>query len=250
MSECDFHVLIPARLESSRLPRKLLLDLEGKTVLQRVYEQVEKARPFSIAIATDSDEIAAHARTYASVIKTSTAHQSGSDRLAEAVSILSLQPDAIVVNVQGDEPFIDPRLIRQVATLLAQSNASMATLCWPITELSELHNPNVVKVVRNAADEALYFSRAPIPFKRDKDSDAILAYRHIGLYAYRAGFLLDFVAAQACELESIEALEQLRVLWMGHKIAVATAEAAPLQDINTAEDLARARALLQRECMV
>lgn len=245
MSEPLFHVLIPARLQSTRLPGKLLLDLQGKTVLQRVYEQAQKAAPVSITIATDSDEIMQHASAYAALVKTSASHQSGTDRIAEAILSMSLAPDAIIVNVQGDEPLIDPRLISQVAALLSNTDANMATLCWPITNPDDFHNPNVVKVVRNALDEALYFSRAPIPFKRDEGGESFVAYRHIGLYAYRAKFLLEFVAAKSCELERIEALEQLRVLWMGHKIVVATACVAAGQDINTQEDLQAARALLE-----
>lgn len=242
----DFHVIIPARYQSSRLPGKLLMDLHGQTVLERVYRQALQARPKSITIATDSDAIFAEATAFgAQVIMTETTHQSGTDRIAEAVKKGAFSPDDIIVNVQGDEPLIAPALITQVAESLSQSNTPMATLCWPIEDVALYLNPNVVKVVRDCHHNALYFSRSSIPADRDNALSGQHAFRHIGLYAYRAGFLLEVVDWPVCELEAIEALEQLRVLWAGYKIRVDEACVRPLQDINTADDLIAARRELQ-----
>lgn len=239
---CDFHVIIPARYQSSRLPGKLLMDLQGQTVIERVYRQALQANPRSITIATDNEKIFDVARDFgAQVVMTATTHQSGTDRIAEAVKILGLLSNDIIVNVQGDEPLIAPALISQVANSLANTDASVATLCWPIEDDASCTNPNVVKVVRDCHNHALYFSRSPIPANRDQPLDRKNMFRHIGLYAYRAAFLLDVVKLPVCELETREALEQLRVLWAGYKIKVDTACVRPLQDINTADDLVAAR---------
>jgi len=241
----DFHVIIPARYHSTRFPGKLLEELNGMSVLERVYRQVLLAQPKSITIATDSELIAEHTQHFASsVVMTLPTHETGTDRIAEVITKGCFQADDIIVNVQGDEPFIAPELISQVARSLTQTHAPMATLCWPIDSLEMLHNPNVVKVVRSQDNHALYFSRSPIPANRDNTQSFTNTYRHIGLYAYRAGFILDYVTWPVCELEKAEALEQLRVLWAGAAIKVEEACAEPLQDINTKEDLMRARALL------
>ncbi|KTD31656.1 3-deoxy-manno-octulosonate cytidylyltransferase [Legionella moravica] len=237
-----FHVIIPARFQSTRFPGKLLQELNGFTVIERVYRQVLLAQAQSITIATDTESIAEHARGFgAEVIMTLPSHQTGTDRIAEVVAKGNYAADDIIVNVQGDEPFISPLLIQQVAQGLIHTDAPMSTLCWPITSLDLLKNPNVVKVVRNRDNHALYFSRSIIPANREDGLSFEHTFRHIGLYAYRAAFLLDFVTWPVCELERLEALEQLRVLWAGYSIKVEQACVEPLQDINTKEDLIRAR---------
>lgn len=241
-----FHIVIPARYQSSRLPGKLLMDLNGMSVIERVYRQAQLANSVSITIAADSTEIYDHVKTFgANVVMTASTHQSGTDRIAEAVALAGLPSDAIIVNVQGDEPFISPLLIQQVAGLLGKDEkVLMATLCWPIKNLIDARNPNIVKVLRNQHDDAIYFSRSQIPANRDNPDHVNNIFRHIGLYAYRAEFLQTFVTWPVCELESQEALEQLRVIWAGYPIKVALACVEPLQDINTAEDLAQAIKLL------
>lgn len=234
----DFHVIIPARYHSTRFPGKLLKELQGLSVLERVYRQVLLAKPKSLIIATDHEAIAEHARHFgAQVMMTSPLHETGTDRLAEVIAKNHYAADDIIVNVQGDEPFIDPRLISQVAQSLNETQAPMATLCWPVDSLEMLNNPNMVKVVRSKDNHALYFSRSAIPAHRDNSQSYAQAYRHIGLYAYRAAFLLDYVTWPVCDLERYEALEQLRALWSGVAIKVDEACVAPLQDINTPEDL-------------
>lgn len=243
----DFHVIIPARFNSSRLPGKLMLELNGLTVIERVYFQALKAKPKSIIIATDNEQIYALANAIGAVVEmTDTAHQSGTDRIAEVVARRDFTADDIIVNIQGDEPLIAPELITQVAQTLATTDAPMSTLCWPIEDKKTRDNPNVVKVVRDHAQNALYFSRSSIPFHRNQPDNVSQVYRHIGLYAYRASFLLDLVKRPVCELESIEALEQLRILWAGFKIKVADACTQPLQDINTADDYEQARQFINQ----
>lgn len=240
-----FHVVIPARYQSTRFPGKLLQDLNGVTVIERVYKQALLAQPQTVTIATDHEEIAQHARDFgAEVVMTLPSHQTGTDRIAEVVAKGNYAADDIIVNVQGDEPFIAPQLIRQVAKGLTMTSAPMSTLCWPIANLEMLNNPNVVKVVRTRDNHALYFSRSAIPANRENSQAYANTFRHIGLYAYRAAFLLDFVTWPVCELEQTEALEQLRVLWSGMAIKVDEACVEPLQDINTKEDLALAQKLL------
>lgn len=238
------HVIIPARYHSVRFPGKLLEDLRGMSVLERVYRQALLAQPQSITIATDHEMIARHAQEFgAQVVMTSPSHQTGTDRIAEVVSKGLFEADDIIVNVQGDEPFISPLLIQQVGVSLAKSQAPMATLCWPISSLEMLNNPNVVKVVRDKDNHALYFSRSPIPANRDNKSSFSGTFRHIGLYAYRASFLLEMVSWPACDIEQSESLEQLRVLWQGLPLRVDEACVEPTLDINTLEDLVRARAI-------
>lgn len=248
----DFHVVIPARYASHRCPGKVLMSLGGQTVLARVYEQAKQAGAASITIATDHQAILDEAaRLGAPAVMTSLTHPSGTDRVAEAVEKLGFADDDVIVNVQGDEPLMPPALIKQVAmSLVASKNTPMATLCAPIQSEAEYLNPNIVKVIRNAQNQALYFSRSPIPAFRDGDVVLKYVFRHVGLYAYKKAFLLDMVTWPVCPLESVEALEQLRVLWSGHVIKVDEACVAPRQDINTLDDFKQAEAwLLQAESL-
>lgn len=241
----NFHIIIPARYHSTRFPGKLLHDLNGVSVIERVYKQALFTEAASITVATDHELIAAHARGFgAHVVMTASEHQTGTDRIAEVVAKGNFLADDVIVNVQGDEPFIRPALIKQVANSIHTTNAPMSTLCWPINSLETLKNPNVVKVVRSHDEHAMYFSRSPIPFNRDDAQSFVHCYRHIGLYAYRAAFLLDYVTWPGCALEQAEALEQLRVLWAGVSIKVEVACEEPLQDINTLEDLEIAKRLV------
>jgi len=240
-----FVVVIPARYASSRLPGKPLADIAGLTMIERVYRQATQSGATRVLVATDDERVAAEVRRFGGeVCMTAASHNSGTERLAEVVTKLALTPETIVVNVQGDEPFIPPAIIAQVAdNLAAQQKARMATLAVPLTGLAEVNNPNVVKVVTDQQGYALYFSRAAIPFDRDSTFTAQIAEyyrRHIGLYAYRAGFILDYVSWPGSMLEQIEALEQLRVLWQGEAIHVATALQVPAVGVDTPEDLARA----------
>ena len=248
-------VVIPARHASTRLPGKPLLDIAGKPMVVRVAEQARLSGIARVVIATDHDGIAAASRAHGlEVIVTRADHATGTDRLAEVATILELPDDEIVVNVQGDEPLIEPNLVRAVADLLqAKPGAAIATACHLIAEYDEAFNPNIVKVVLDRDGMALYFSRATIPHARDgfagneKTIPAGLPlYRHIGLYAYRAGFLRRFPTLEAPAIERFEALEQLRALWHGYKIAVLISEGAPAPGVDTAEDLARVRALFDR----
>ncbi|WP_277052765.1 3-deoxy-manno-octulosonate cytidylyltransferase [Zestomonas thermotolerans] len=248
-----FTVVIPARYASTRLPGKPLQDIAGKPMVRHVWEQARKSRAERVVIATDDARIVEACQAFgAEVLLTREDHNSGTDRLAEVASRLELPGDAIVVNVQGDEPLIPPAIIDQVAAnLAAHPEAGIATLAEPIEEVAALFNPNVVKVVTDRNGLALTFSRAPLPWARDafaasRDQlPAGIPYRrHIGIYAYRAQFLHDFVAWGACWLESCESLEQLRALWHGVRIHVADALEAPPTGVDTAEDLERVRRLL------
>ena len=246
-------VLIPARLASTRLPNKPLADIGGVPMVVRVAQRVASgmAAGTRVVVAGDSQSILdACASHGVDAILTRQDHPSGSDRLAEACDILGLAADAIVVNVQGDEPLIDPALVNAVALVLQSSaTASMGTAAVRIDNPDEFFNPNVVKVVLDATAHALYFSRAPIPCWRDAPPGALALpspspLRHIGIYAYRVGFLREFPTLSPAPLEMSEALEQLRALWHGHRIAVHTAEIAPGAGVDTPEDLARVRAVV------
>lgn len=247
----DFIALIPARRASTRLPDKPLADLAGKPMVVRVADRARDSGARRVIVATDDAEIADAVRAHGhDVVLTRATHLSGTDRIAEVAETMTrdgeIDADTIVVNVQGDEPLIDPRLIAAAADALASSpGCPMATACHPIASRDELFDPNVVKVVVDAGGRALYFSRAPIPWDRDAAGNGIAnAMRHIGLYAYRAGFLSRFTALEPAPLERIEALEQLRALWHGHGITVFVADHAPAAGVDTAADLARVRALL------
>jgi len=241
------HIIIPARYASTRLPGKPLLDIAGQPMIVRVVECARACGAQRVVVATDDERIRDAVTAFgAEVVMTGAGHLSGTDRLAEAIALLDLDDDEIVVNLQGDEPLMPPLLIRQVASLLAARPAAvMATACHAITQREDFLNPNVVKVVTDRDGHALYFSRAPIPWPRDAMSGAsathIKAFRHIGLYAYRAGFVARYAAWPACPLETSESLEQLRVLWQGEKIAVVEAEEAPASGVDTPEDLERVR---------
>jgi 3-deoxy-manno-octulosonate cytidylyltransferase (CMP-KDO synthetase) len=252
-----FTVLIPARLASTRLPDKPLADIAGRPMVVRVAERARQSGAQRVVVATDSAAIAQACDTHGVLsVMTRADHPSGSDRLAQACELLQLPDDHTVVNVQGDEPLIDPALIDAVATLLQQHpDASMSTAAHAIDDPADVRNPNVVKVVTDARGHALYFSRAPIPWWRDgygAGSEGITRVseprplRHIGLYGYRAGFLKAFPALPPSPLEHIESLEQLRALWHGHRIAVHVADQAPGPGVDTPEDLARVRAIFER----
>ena len=235
-----FKVVIPARYASARLPGKPLLDIGGKPMVVRVAEQAAKSGASEIVIATDFEKIlsACEAHNFKAVM-TRLDHASGTDRIAEVAQKLGWGDDEIVVNVQGDEPLIDPKLIKEVAAHLANSkDAVMATACHAIHDEASMINPNIVKVVMDANGNALYFSRAPIPYPRDEaHKQAIQAHRHIGIYAYKVGFLKKYATLAASSLEKIESLEQLRVLHHGYKIGVAITQNAPASGVDTQKDL-------------
>lgn len=241
-----FIVVIPARYASSRLPGKPLADIAGKTMIERVYQQALQSGALRVVVATDDSRVAAEVERFGGeVCMTRADHQSGTERLAEVVSKLQLAADTVVVNVQGDEPFIPPLIIRQVAqNLAAQQKAQMATLAVPLMDAAEIANPNIVKVVSDKHGYALYFSRSVIPFDRDGAFKAELAShyrRHIGIYAYRAAFIQRYIDWPASALEQIESLEQLRVLWHGESIHVDTALQTPAVGVDTPADLEHAR---------
>lgn len=265
-----FDVLIPARLSSTRLPNKALADIAGEPMIVRVARCARASRAERVVVATDDASI--HAAVLAAgfeALMTRADHRCGTDRLAEAAEQLALAPTRIVVNVQGDEPQMPPELIDRVAHCLAEhDDCVMATAAHPIDDPRDWFNSNVVKVVTDCAGFALYFSRAPIPFARDTlrlgvteslaaelrlDGQTIpsaasqfgLPARHIGIYAYRAAFLRQFPELASSPLERIESLEQLRVLWHGYSIAVASVDTAPPAGVDTAEDLVRVRRALQ-----
>ncbi|MBU1330302.1 MAG: 3-deoxy-manno-octulosonate cytidylyltransferase [Gammaproteobacteria bacterium] len=253
MSKPAFTVVIPARFASTRLPGKPLQMIAGKPMIQHVWEQARKSSAQQVVVATDDARIVEACQAFgAEVLLTRAEHNSGTDRLAEVAAALGLAPDAIVVNVQGDEPLIPPAIIDQVAANLASNpQAGIATLAEPIDDVAALFNPNVVKVVADKSGLALTFSRAPLAWARDAfaaSRDVLPAgvpyRRHIGIYAYRTGFLADFVAWGPCWLEDTECLEQLRALWHGVRIHVADALQAPPAGVDTVEDLERVRRLL------
>ncbi len=248
-----FKVVIPARYASSRLPGKVLLPLADKPMLQWVYECACAAQAEEVVIATDDERIAAAARGYAKqVIMTGAGHASGTDRVAEVAGRLGWGEREIVVNVQGDEPLLPPQLIQQVALLLSQHpQADIATLATPIDNLADFLDPNIVKLVTDQQQRALYFSRAPIPWARDGAPAGLRsqtqwqgARRHRGLYAYRVAALHRMASLPPSALESSEKLEQLRALEAGFDIRVADCAVQPGPDVNTPEDYARVSALL------
>jgi len=248
-----FTVLIPARLASSRLPDKPLADIGGLPMVVRVAQRAALSQALRCVVAADDERtVQACAAHGISALLTGRDHLSGSDRLAEACALLGLNDEALVVNVQGDEPLIDPELINAVALELQQRpDCVMSTAAHAIDSMADFLNPNLVKVVLDRQRTALYFSRAPIPWWRDGMADPVTAalptpapLRHIGLYAYRAGFLRQFPQLPAAPLESTESLEQLRVLWHGHRIAVHISPRAPGPGVDTPHDLQRVRAIV------
>lgn len=242
----SFTVIIPARLASTRLPNKPLADLGGKPMVVRVAERAARSGAKEIIVAADHVDIVLACRAHGVTARmTRTDHPSGTDRIAEVAAALGLAPDAIVVNVQGDEPLIDPQLIAATAALVG-NGAPMATAAHPLHTVEDVFNPNVVKIVLDKAGRALYFSRAPIPWHRDAfavnrnvlpPGDSPL--RHIGLYAYSNAFLQTYPGLEQSPLEQIEALEQLRVLWHGFPIAVHVTSDTPAAGVDTPEDLKR-----------
>lgn len=247
-----FTVLIPARYASTRLPGKPLSDIAGKPMVVRVAERAQQSGATRVVIATDDQRIVAAAAEHGvEAVMTRENHPTGSDRLAEAAAALGLDDAAIVVNVQGDEPLLEPALIREVAELLsAHPDAAISTACHAIDDPTEAFNPNVVKVVLDRSGFAMYFSRATIPWARDAFATGsreiprgMPLYRHYGLYAYRASFLRHYPALPPAPIERFEALEQLRALWHGYRIVVTVTRGAPAPGVDTAEDLERVRAL-------
>jgi 3-deoxy-manno-octulosonate cytidylyltransferase (CMP-KDO synthetase) len=245
----SFKVVIPARYASARLPGKPLLDIAGKPMVIRVAEQASKSGATSVVIATDFEKIKQVAQAnHIEAVMTRVDHLSGTDRIAEVAQMLNWNDDDIVVNVQGDEPLIDPQLIQEVALTLAHSRkAVMATACHAIHDEASMLNPNVVKVVMDANGNALYFSRSPIPYPRDDIyKQQIKAHRHIGIYAYRVGFLKQYAELSVSSIEQIENLEQLRVLHHGYKIAVTITDNAPAIGVDTQADLDYVRSIFAK----
>lgn len=252
----SYTIVIPARYGSSRFPGKPLADIAGKTMIERVYLQCQQAKASQIVVATDDTRIQQVVEGFGGqVCMTSDQHESGTERIAEVIEKLGLSDDEIIVNVQGDEPFIPPAVVDQVAANLAgQSLANMSTLAVNIDDVEEALNPNAVKVVTDKDGYALYFSRSTIPYDRSRMlgtsqiTDLADCYlRHIGIYAYRASFVARYIQWQPTQLEAIEALEQLRVLWYGEKIHVDVATQEPPAGIDTPEDLENAIARLQSD---
>ena len=248
-----YHVVIPARYASERLPGKMLLDLAGQSMLQRVWQRAMESSAESVVIATDDERIVATGESFgAQVVMTSADHQSGSDRIAECATYLGWPDDHLVVNLQGDEPLMPPACLDQLAVLLdSRQDCEVASLYWPITDAEEVKNPNAVKVVVDADGTALFFSRSPIPYARGfAGFDGALAAgiewkRHLGLYAYRLEALRRYTACEPTPLEMAERLEQLRIMEQGGRIVMAQACEFIPAGIDTAEDLERVRNLIK-----
>ncbi|MGE5469911.1 MAG: 3-deoxy-manno-octulosonate cytidylyltransferase [Bacteroidota bacterium] len=256
MAAVPFKVVIPARYASTRLPAKPLLDLGGKPMVVRVAERAALSGAEEIWVATDHPEVFAAAQAHGlNVLMTRPDHPTGTDRLAEVVELRGWSGDTLIVNVQGDEPLIEPEVIARTAGQLASSGAAIATVAHPIVEAADFFNPNVVKVVCRADGDAAYFSRAPIPYARDHFAreaggetlpDAFPACRHVGLYAYRASFLQAYAGLAVAPTEQFESLEQLRALWHGYRISVLLIDAAPAPGVDTPEDAERMRKLFDQ----
>lgn len=253
----DFNVIIPARLTSTRLPGKVLLDIAGKPMIQHAYERAKESGALNVVIATDDEKIAEIAEDFgAEVCMTASTHQSGTERLSEAVVKLGFDEDDIIVGLQADEPLMPPQLIMQLAQNLEEhDHVKVATLAAKLKNTADLLNPNVVKVVLNHRHYAMHFSRAPIPWDRDQFQDirhidiektklADGYCRHIGIYAYRAGFLETYANWSACAIEKLESLEQLRILWNGFKIHVGMTDTPIPAGVDTQADLDRVRAAI------
>ena len=252
----DFRIIIPARYDSSRLPGKPLRLIAGKPLLQHVFECAKRSNAQHIVIATDDERIQQAAAGFgAEVCMTASTHASGTERLAEVISKLNIDDDEIILNLQGDEPLMPAACLDQVASLLGHKpDAMMASLCEPIDHVEDMFNPNVVKVVLSRDDDAIYFSRAPVPWHRDTFAAPVDAlpqenvfFRHIGLYAYRAGFVNQYLNLSASPIEKIESLEQLRVLWHGYNIAMAIACEKPGPGVDTEAELAMVEKMLATE---
>ncbi|ABR75078.1 3-deoxy-manno-octulosonate cytidylyltransferase [Actinobacillus succinogenes] len=253
-----FTVIIPARFASSRLPGKPLADIAGKPMIRHVWEKARRSGASRVVVATDNEQVKNAVLQFGGeVCMTSEKHNSGTERLAEVVEKLDIADDEIIVNIQGDEPLIPPVIVQQVAANLAKYRVNMASLAVKIEDVQELFNPNAVKVLTDQAGYVLYFSRAAIPWNRDEFADIAANtknlddlrlgdhyLRHIGIYAYRAGFIKRYVQWQPTALEKIESLEQLRVLWYGERIHVELAEEVPAVGVDTPEDLEKVRSIL------
>ena len=246
MDSSEFHVLIPARYQSVRLPGKVLRPIAGRPMLAHVHDAARAAGATNVWVATDDRRVAEACGEFGATAVMTGQHESGSDRIAEAAARLGLPDEAIVVNLQGDEPLMPPAAIREVAMQLAGSDDGMATLCTPIRSADDLFNPNVVKVVMDERGRALYFSRAPIPWDRDRFGatpevlgEAGQWYRHVGLYAYRLGFLQRLTAAPVCMLERVERLEQLRAMFLGERIGVHVHPEPIPAGVDVEDDIAR-----------
>lgn len=243
----QFKVVIPARYASTRLPGKPLLDIAGLPMVVRVAQQAKKSGAHQVVIATDYEGIDRVAKAYdIQSVMTRIDHLSGTDRIAEVAQKMGWVDDDIIVNVQGDEPLIAPSLIQQVAMHLVNNpQAVMSTACHSIDDETTFLNPNVVKVVLDAQSNALYFSRSPIPYPRDNaHKQNIQAHRHIGIYAYRVDFLRKYTSLDITQLEDVESLEQLRVLFYGYKIAVTICKDIPVGGVDTQEDLDNVRKMM------
>ncbi len=246
-----FNVVIPARYASTRLPAKPLADIGGKPMVVRVAERARASGAQQVCVATDHHEVLDAVITHGfEAVMTRVDHVSGTDRIAEVATLKGWDEDTVVVNVQGDEPLIDPALISGVAAnLRAHSQAGIATMCHPLYDSEEVFNPNMVKVVMDAAGYALYFSRAPIPYARDAYAHGkaippgLPVYRHVGIYAYRVAFLSSYTRMQPAPIEKFESLEQLRALWHGVKISVEIVDHAPAPGVDTPQDLETVRKL-------
>lgn len=240
----DFVVVIPARFESSRLPGKVLLDIQGKPMLQHVYQRGSESRATEVVVATDDDRIADVVESFGgTVCMTGDHHRSGTERIAEVVDIMDWRDEQVVVNLQGDEPSMPPELLDQCAALLDDKSVAVATLASPFLNRGDFENPNCVKVVRNSHGHAIYFSRASIPYSRNEEYAELSmesALHHHGIYAYRCGILRQFVQADASPLETCEQLEQLRALSLGMTIAVGIPTQRPGIGVDTEEDLRQA----------
>lgn len=253
MTATDYHIVIPARYASERLPGKVLLELGGQSMLQRVWNQARQSSAATVVIATDDERIVAAATGFgAQAVMTRADHSSGSDRIAECAGLLGWPDEQLVINLQGDEPLMPPACLDQVASLLLQDpECDVASLYWPISDIDEVNNPNAVKVVTDQEDRALYFSRCPVPYARSHDTvEAAMAAgmgwkRHLGLYAYRLEALRRFTRYPPTPLETSERLEQLRVLENGGRIIMAKACEFIPPGIDTRNDLERARELFK-----
>ncbi len=254
----EFIIVIPARMDSNRLPGKMLLDVAGLPLIVRTAQAAMLSEAKRVIIATDHQEILAACHQHQlEAIMTSALHQSGSDRLCEVVTLLQLADDEIIINVQGDEPLINPQLINQLAEFIYQNATECATIAHPISSLDDIFNPNIVKTVLNHKSCALYFSRAPIPYYRDgyaidaelKARQSVLppqleVLRHIGIYAYKVGFLKLYHQLPHAPLEQVEALEQLRILYNGYQIGVMHSPETPAPGVDTLDDLLRVREII------
>ena len=256
MAAGNFKIVVPARYASTRLPAKPLLDLGGKPMVVRVAERAALSGADEVWVATDHPDVLATVGQHGlPAMLTREDHPSGTDRLAEVVESRGWSDETIVVNVQGDEPLIDPELISLVAERLSSTDADIVTVAHPINDAADFFNPNIVKVVCKANGEAMYFSRAPIPYARDHFAQdatrktlpaGMSAFRHIGLYAYRARFLRVYSRLPPSPLESIEALEQLRAMWNGFRIGVVISEHLPVPGVDTPEDAERMQEIFAR----